>query len=214
MGLFRGQTILVVSPQPWDHIRLSKHHYALELARQGNSVFFLGPPEARDTRGTRIDSPSDSGGVKVIRYRSSIPLSFRFHARPVFNKLQRLEIAKIRKLTGPIDAVWCFDYNAFGDLRSFGAPVKIFHPVDPVSSASHLDVSRTADAVLSVSPQILSSFASIDVPVLVVNHGLSKPFEDLAMRDNAVAQNSVGPKKVGYAGILDAGLSTDPCSSE
>jgi len=43
MALLENQTVLLIAPQPWNHIHLSKHHYAIELARRGNAVYYLDP---------------------------------------------------------------------------------------------------------------------------------------------------------------------------
>ena len=37
------KAILLISPQPWNHVRISKHHYAEALAGH-NNVLFLEPP--------------------------------------------------------------------------------------------------------------------------------------------------------------------------
>lgn len=41
---FNNKTILIISPEPWGKMMISKHHYALELAKLGNEVYFLNPP--------------------------------------------------------------------------------------------------------------------------------------------------------------------------
>ena len=44
MDSLRNKTILIISPQAWGKMFLSKHHYAIELAKRGNAVYFLNPP--------------------------------------------------------------------------------------------------------------------------------------------------------------------------
>ncbi len=39
-----NKTILFISPGPWGINHVSKHHYAIELAKIGNDVYFLNPP--------------------------------------------------------------------------------------------------------------------------------------------------------------------------
>jgi len=36
----RNKTIIILSPEKWGKMMLSKHHYAIELAGMGNIVFF------------------------------------------------------------------------------------------------------------------------------------------------------------------------------
>jgi glycosyltransferase involved in cell wall biosynthesis len=197
-----GQRVLLISPQPWDHIGLSKHHYARELARQGNEVCFLDPPAADVKRGVVAEKVRDVPRLTVIRYSLPIPPAIRIHARPMFDLLFRRRIAAIRQIIGAIDVVWCFEFNLFSDLRVFGAKLKLFHPVDPLSSSSHVDVGRSADLILSVSEQILSSFGDVPVPRALINHGLSSEFADIASRADVSAKRQPGRPRVGYAGNL------------
>jgi glycosyltransferase involved in cell wall biosynthesis len=202
VGLLEGQKVLLISPQPWDHIHLSKHHYAIELARRGNEVFFLGPPDDAADAGIRVESVPGVPLVRVIRYRLAIPAAVRIHMRPMFDLLLRRTVAKIREATGSIDVVWCFDFNLFADLGVFGAPLNLFHPVDRLSQPAHVEVGRSADAIFSVSDRILSSFTHVDVPRFFINHGLSEPFARLASQAAESSARKSGPPRIGYAGNL------------
>ena len=42
--LLTKKNILLISPEPWGINRVSKHHYATELAKRGNNVYYLNPP--------------------------------------------------------------------------------------------------------------------------------------------------------------------------
>ena len=195
--LFRDQRILVVSPQPWNHIHLSKHHYALELARRDNEIVFLEPA----TKQSRLTEVPEASNVKVMQYEPAAPLWFRYHAKPVFRFFQQRQVQTILKAIGKVDVVWCFDFNAFLDLREFDAGLRIFHPVDPVSAESAA-IAATADVVFSVSEKILSAFESVPVRRFVIDHGLSRPFEQVARRGATQLKRRPGPPRVGYAGNL------------
>ena len=202
MTLLTGEKVLLISPQPWDHIRLSKHHYALELARQGNEVFFLDPPAADVKRGIVTEAVEGVPRLTVVRYSLPVPPAVRIHARPMFDLLFRRRIAAIRQIVGAIDVVWCFEFNLFSDLGVFGAKLKLFHPVDPLSSSSHVDVGRSADLIISVSEQILASLGEVPVPRVLIEHGLSSAFADNASRADVSARRQPGRPRVGYAGNL------------
>jgi glycosyltransferase involved in cell wall biosynthesis len=197
-----GQKVLLISPQPWNHIHLSKHHYAMELARQGNEVFFLGPPE--DHAGPRIivEAVPDVPRLNIVRYRLGIPPAVRIHMRPMFDLLLRRTIANIREAAGPVDVVWCFDFNLFADLGVFAAQLNIFHPVDRLSEPAHVEIARSADVVFSVSERILSNFAGVDVPRFFINHGLSNAFAHFASQSGENSPRKPGPPRIGYAGNL------------
>ena len=198
----KGQRILVVSPQPWNHIALSKHHYASELARRGNDVFFLGPPDAGSLR-TEVDVAGldDVEGLAVVDWTVPFPLSLRFHARGIYDLLMARALRRVRaSLGGELDAVWCFDLNLYTNLRKFGARRAVYFPVDPVSERYQVGPGRTADLILSVSDTILSSFGGVSTPRSRVGHGLAEAFADVAQSG---AASSDAPLRVGYVGNLD-----------
>lgn len=201
-AMLKGERILVVSPQRWNHIALSKHHYASELARRGNEVFFLGPPDAGSFR-TEIDVVGLNGveGLAVVDWTVPFPLSLRFHARCIYDLLMARALRRLRaSLGGELDAVWCFDLNLYSNLRKFGARRAIYFPVDPVSERYQVGPGGTADLILSVSDTILSSFGCVKTPRWRVGHGLAQAFVD-ASQVSPVA--SAAPLRVGYVGNLD-----------
>lgn len=203
MSPLANQTILLISPQPWNHLHISKHHYAIELARRGNTVYYLDPPNAALSSSVQIEPVAEQPGAWVVRYRPWFPFVLRFHVRWLFDRLMRRQIRGIRAaISRPIDAVWSFEFNLFTNLRDFGAPLVVFHPVDPLSYPYQVDVARSADAVFSVSDEILASFRDIRVPSSFINHGLSESFAELARVSLGTASGTDGKRRVGYAGNL------------
>lgn len=203
MALLENRTILLISPQPWNHLQISKHFYAIELARRGNVVFYLEPPNRSSRRGISVERVSDNPGISIVRYRLGFPMLLRFHARPLYDWLMRRRIRKILKvIRRPIDIVWSFEFNLFSDLRDFGAPLAVFHPVDPLSASHQVSVARSASAVFSVSEDILANFRDIKVPAWFINHGLSRPFAEIARCSLGLTATADGVVRVGYAGNL------------
>jgi glycosyltransferase involved in cell wall biosynthesis len=201
-SFFRDKRVLLISPQPWNHIHVSKHHYALELARRGNTVYFLEPP-CDDIRSIQVVRVPGQERIHVVRYRPQFPFKIRFHARPFFDFLIRSLIRQIRKSLGePIDVVWCFEFNLFSNLRRFGADVAIYHPVDPVSTPHQINVARSADVVLSVSESILSQFEGVNENRWLVNHGLAGDFVELAESRLHETYEPNNPIRAGYVGNL------------
>ena len=203
MALFENQTILLISPQPWDHIHISKHNYAIELANRGNTVYFLEPPDGECPVAVQVDPVADYDGINTVRYQPQFPFALRFHARPLFDRLMTWQIRSIVKaIPRPVDVVWSFEFNLFSNLRAFGGSVAIFHPVDPLSAPYQINVARTADAVFSVSEDILANFKQIDVPAWFINHGLSGPFANVARSALGKNRKSDEMRRVGFAGNL------------
>ncbi|HVF40038.1 MAG TPA: hypothetical protein VM939_09060 [Gemmatimonadaceae bacterium] len=203
MALLENQTILLIAPQPWNHLQISKHYYAIELARRGNVVFYLEPPNTSSRRGIWTERAADNPGISIVRYRLGFPMLLRFHARRLYDWLMRRRIRQILKIIRrPIDIVWSFEFNLFSDLRDFGAPLVVFHPVDPLSAAHQVSVARSASAVFSVSEDILGNFRDIKVPAWFINHGLSRPFAEVARSSIGLTTTADGVVRVGYAGNL------------
>lgn len=189
----------MISPQAWNKVKVSKHHYAVSLAEMGNDVFFLNPPDPM-ANGISIEA-TEHERVRSVRYKSFFPISLRFRFGIVFSRLMRFQVRRIMKKLGHIDIVWCFDPNLYGDLGVFGADIKIFHPVDVFKHAHAMQVARSADVIFSVSPTILQSFVSIKTPGYFVNHGLGSAFVELAQKE--VWLTDCGPiLNVAYVGNL------------
>jgi hypothetical protein len=200
----QGLNILVISPNEWGDMRLSKHHYAVSLARQGNRVFFLNPPDARASERLRVQSVADAVELYTVTYRPYIPFAIRFRSRHVYDLIARAHVHwLLRTINVRFDVVWCFDVNLYSDLRWFGARLKIFHPVDQVSLPYQIDPASTADMVLSVSNEILRKTVDRGAPQFRIEHGLAPEFVALAERRSEEESYRQGsPVKVGYVGNL------------
>lgn len=205
------ETILLISPQPWIGFKVSKHHYAAELARLGNRVFFLNPPESgRGTRGISLETV-DLGDCRIesVRYRVWFPYSIKFHWKTLFAYGMSVQARRIVKRLGVGPSlVWDFDNDfQFQDLNWFESRRKIFHPVDQVPAGSVS--TKNADVLLSVDASIAARFTGQDIPKLVVPHGLCREFEEYgqgilsSMRSCKSFHFSEGePTRVGYVGNL------------
>jgi glycosyltransferase involved in cell wall biosynthesis len=197
-SFFKDATILIISPQPWGRMRISKHHYAIEATKLARQVFFLEPPG-----GTRapvsIVPVTGLNNLSLVRHRRLALASLRFHARAAYDLLMRSRIRRIRKVLPPLDLVWCFEVNLFTDLRRFGARKVVYHPVDPISYRYQIEPARTADLVLSVSEQILANFRHLPVPTKIINHGLAT---DFAQATSAHQKTPSEPVRFGYCGTL------------
>lgn len=200
------RTIVIVSPQPWDGIPVSKHHYAQELAGLGHRVVFVDPPvQDGGLSGIRL-APGGIPGIEVLRYRPAFPYALKFHARPLFNHLMGRQARRIAAAVGGApDIVWDFD-NAYttADLRAFGARTALFHPVDDIEPRRNGD--KHADIVLAVAQRFLDKITPKRVPMHVIPHGLAHGYEALASR---VQINPAAPERanrslcVGFVGNLD-----------
>ena len=191
--------ILIISPQAWDFIQVSKHHYARAAAECGHQLYFLEPPDDAVT-GVTLTITEHSG---IIRVRYPLPCydKVRFHARPIYDALEACLIRKICRALPPLDLVWSFEPNRFLKLRKFAGRKVIYHPVDALGQTFHLLPAQSADQVYSVSKTILAPFLDLPVPAALLAHGVAPAFAELA-ESGADWVRPVDALKVGFAGNL------------
>jgi hypothetical protein len=204
MFTFRDKTIFILSPEAWGVMRISKHHYAVELAKMGNRVFFFEPPTLQgSTKGVLIPT---NEGVQRVTYKP-VARGKRYVGRKLYALMQRSQMRGfIRKLTGQPDVVWCFDQGTFDDLDIFGAPLRIFHPVDHNLERCMPPVATTADLVFSTSHKILEYMCPKGTRGIVIHHGLNVTFEKFARQQlerlEEVAPPPVFGGRIGFWGSL------------
>lgn len=204
MTSLTNQTILILSPQRWNHIHVSKHHYAIELARRGNAVYFLEPPDGSGSGKVLIVDAPGHPEIRLVQYRPPFPLSIRFHARPLFDALMLRQVKLILRTLGvTLDILWSFEPNLFSNLRIFGAHLSVYHPVDALIYPYQIRVAKSADLVLSVSAGVVSQMEALGVPAWFINHGLSEPFAEVAREWTEIIEPGGNRRpRAGYAGNL------------
>lgn len=148
--------ILIISPQPWEGLQLSKHHYARALSKMGHDVWFLNPP-TKWTLKAQKSWISEEDNVQILH--SKLPLPFRLISWSKFMKSYLLErwIIHVKDVVGRIDMVWNFD-NYSGRIQSlkpFGAKHNLLHIVDNSPGMAVGDLE--SDMVVGVTPAVLSN---------------------------------------------------------
>ncbi len=203
MANLENKTIIILSPQSWGKMFLSKHHYAIELARRGNRVYFLNPPEqGREVKGARISiKPSGiSENLLLISHSLYFPYDLRFHLPRLFHFLMRFHLKRILSAIGSKpDLVWSFDIGNLYPLQLFGdRTVKIFHPVDEPLNQQAIDAARGADIIFSVTREILAKYDAFPVPKHFINHGVTPDF----IHEPVASVNDPDTLRVGISGNL------------
>ncbi len=190
-----SKNVLLISPEPWEHIFVSKHHYATHLANLGNKVFFLNPPLQENscipTDYSNVFSVHYNGFIKGLRF---MPAMLRwFFIRQKFESLQ--------KLCGvTFDIVWSFDNSVFFDFLALPDHVyKISHIVDLNQDFEFKRSTTTAHLCLASSKFILNKQKKLNFNSHNIGHGYKhvteqkKPFE----------LSKIHTINCGYAGNLD-----------
>jgi len=108
------KNILIVSPEPWDHIFVSKHHYATHLAKRGNQVYFLNPPT-----GVFKLQQTDYQCVETIDYKGFLP-GLKYFPSFIIRWLTRRVFDQLEQLSGvEFDIIWSFDNSVFYQFDAY-----------------------------------------------------------------------------------------------
>jgi hypothetical protein len=205
-GFLSNKTILILSPQSWGNMLLAKHHYAIELAKRGNTVYFLNPPDndhwnlKSGRHRIRVHSSGIHPGLILIEQKLFFPYKLKFHSRALYNVLIKRQIQEIQECIGKIpDIIWSFDLGNLFPLTLFHKSIfKIFHPVDEPGDRNALKAAAGANILFSVTKEILGKYKDFPIPSFFINHGLAEEFihggENVRLREE--------PINVGISGNL------------
>jgi glycosyltransferase involved in cell wall biosynthesis len=164
--------ILLISPEPWSHIFVSKHHYALELAKRSHRVYFLNPPDADHYKQLHISS-SGIDNLYLVNYPGQLK-GMRFLPAYLRRRLNRHFLQQLEALAGErMDIVWNFENSRFYDLDFAGDRLKIYHQVD-LNQAFHLqEAAASADICFCTSDLIKNAILPFSNRVFKIHHGTS-----------------------------------------
>jgi hypothetical protein len=172
--------VLIISPQHWGTMRVTKHHYAIELAKLGHEVFFLEPTEAnwKWTKSRFVVRDCDGKGVKLLKQNINVPYNLKFHAKNVFDWFIKRHIQKLETDLGPFDLVWSFDLTNAMPLKYFtNESKKIFFAADWPLNADAVQSSESANLLVSVAQEILDQYSDkLETKKLLIDHGVADCF--------------------------------------
>lgn len=191
-----GKNILLISPQAWEHVFVSKHHYAIALGAAGNKVYFLNPPSG----GYRISGTSFKN-VFCLNYPGFL-VGFRFLPAPVKRLYMRAIITELEKVAeARFDVVWSFDNSVFFDLAAFSTDtLKISHIVDLNQDFNFRVHAQTADLCISTNRDVVEKFKHFNRTAYYINHAVPTERPDEGKNFDLPGSNAM---KAGYAGNLD-----------
>lgn len=199
----KSKTILILSPQSWGKMFLSKHHYAIELAKRGNTVYFLNPPQPQGLMLGKSSVTICESGVQpnlyFVDHQLFFPYNLKFHWISLFHFLMKFHTRKIiNKIERKIDIVWSFDIGHLYPFSFFPKTTfKIFHPVDEPLNQEALNSAVGANVIFSVTKEILAKYEFVNAPKHFVNHGVLGSFISSPRK---YAANL--PIRIGFSGNL------------
>lgn len=179
--LFNNKTVYIISPESWGGMKVSKHHYALELAAQNCKVFFIQPP-ILSNNGIEIISVPENPLINIVKYKP-IFRGKRFLPGIIFSWLVKLQAKALVKAIGlKPDVVWSFQGYLFEDLRNFKSPVNIFFAADQFLYDALPGEIASSDLSLAVSDSIYERMKQSVKKVFQLNHGLQEAFVEKAKK--------------------------------
>lgn len=199
---FINKTIFIISYEEWGDMLMSKHHYAIELGKKGNKVYFINHPDRkyRLKRGEIKISKTDFKNVFSVAHRLIHPYFLKYKVKWLYNFLTGLHISKIiRKIGFYPEVVWSFDIGNSIPIKYFPkSKYRIYMPVDgPFGSIDEMKAVKKADIILSVSDEILNSFCEMNLVKVKINHGVAEEFIN-----KTIVKKMTTAIKVGYSGSL------------
>ena len=193
------KTIVILSPDTWGRMMLSKMHFAKELAKEGNQAFFINPPRKNlsDGKAKKIEN-----NLTVISLKEHpLRIFAREKCRPLYRWIERKFIREILRATGHIDELWCFNAFFISDLKFFGADKTLLFVYDLYVPENLHKAALQADGIVSIAQEILNEFKETGKPQLLIHHGLSPAFQKMAESGFTTFVRR-GKIKVGYTGNL------------
>lgn len=183
-------------------MHMSKHHYAIALAKAGNTVYFINHPDRKKEMdaGQIILETTEIENLTVVNHRLWFPYFFKFKLNTLYQALIAVHIKRIvRKIGKRPNVIWSFDTGNNLPIQYFPkCGVKIYMPVDgPFGNADEKVPATKADVIISVTDRILDAYREIDKPKFQVNHGVADNF--LSSR---VSEKTPDKIRIGYSGSL------------
>jgi hypothetical protein len=175
----KNKIILIISPQSWGNMFLAKHHYAIELAKYGNEVYFLNPPQKQKIKSeVEIVKSNVIDSLYLINHSLSFSYKIKFKWIGLFHFLMKFHIKKIEASIGKkIDIVWSFDLGNYYPFKYFSSSsFKLFNPIDEPLNKAGIDAAIDCEIILSITREILEKYPHINVPKHFLHHGLADEF--------------------------------------
>ena len=172
--------VLLISPQHWGIMRVTKHHYAIELAKLGHEVFFLEPTEAswKWNQTSFVITQSDAEGVKLVKQQINVPYNLKFHMKRLYDWFIKRHIKKLEKQLGSFDLVWSFDLTNAMPLTYFSnKSKKIFFAADWPLNTDAVKAAEGTNLLVSVAQEILDQYPNtFNTKKLLIDHGVADCF--------------------------------------
>jgi glycosyltransferase involved in cell wall biosynthesis len=205
---FDKKNILLISPEPWNYVFVSKHHYAIELAKKGNQVYFINAPSSKQ-KGITIREEQDYPGLFIVDYRILFK-GQRFLPGFLRRTIDRFFFRQLQKKAKcKFDVVINFENSRFYDFRFLPPDIlSIYFQVDENQDYHPLVAARSANITLAINEEIRLFLQQSGKEVFKISHGFSGTLSGQA-KDIIEGQYNYQPTNknltAAYVGNIDNG---------
>jgi glycosyltransferase involved in cell wall biosynthesis len=190
-----GLHILVISPQPWAGLHMSKHHVSQGLVARGNKVVFWERSLPEDTE-VRIAGEGDLRIARTPHWFKGVNRLPAFVNRWYYGRL----IRSIERAAGVrFDIIWCFDTSRMQWFPN-GDRYRLLHLVDYDILYQGHGLMRSADLIVTTADIINTRVLEIapHASVHKVGHALDRRW--VRNNEGLAQRTSSAPRLVVYAG--------------
>jgi hypothetical protein len=178
---------------------LSKHHYAIALARGRNEVYFLNPPsETIIKNDVEIVESKILPSLFIINHSIYFSKRLKFKWIWLFHLLMKFHIKKIEKAIGKqVDIIWSFDLGNYYPFKYFASSsYKIFSPYDKPQNIASINSAVGCNIIISIAKEIIEYYTQFNVPKYFMHHGLADEF----FEQKEISKNCDSYIRVGLSG--------------
>lgn len=207
VSYFKDKAVFLISPESWDYIFVSKHHYAIELAKRGSKVYFINPPIQNIQEPIEIEAAAAYPGVFIVNYRVSLR-GVRFFPTFLMNLIERKFIKKVERMAGiKFDVVLNFENSRFYNFNFAGKDkLKIYFQVDQNQDFHPCMAAKTADICFAINDEILEIIRPFAKLLYKIPHAFKGAISEQAkavLKDSFLYQRPSERLTAMYVGNID-----------
>lgn len=186
-----NKNILIISPEAWSNMMVSKHHYATHLSKN-NHVYFLNPP----SQSTQLIQIKEQ--LSIIDYQQKFR-GLQYLPKWINAFITKKEIQNIEQfIDSKIEVVWNFDPSRFFNLSKVKA-IRICHIVDWNQEFQRKTLAKTTDICFSTNSYLVKELAKYNQNSYFINHGYCKR----TLSEVSIPAYTKQTTHVGYVGNLN-----------
>ena len=183
--MIKMEQILIISPEQWRWQYVSKHHYAITLARLGYKVYFLNPPSSTLSQIEILETKY----ANLYEVNSSpVARGLRFYPKILQNFLEKKWLTKLETNIGnKFTIIWLFENSRFYDMDFASKCLKIYHQVD-LNQEFHIEKAATSADICFCTTDFIKKKLLPYNEVYKIHHGVTfqKEKNSLSVKDKKI----------------------------